>query len=129
MFGLLKLAFFTFLAIAVGIVIGTVPIGGKTIADRIVTAYESASKLANLPEALKAEPSRTAQSSRIAEPAKASPARARSPEIHAIAPAPSHETTWRAAPISAGAANRPDSFSQEDRDEVDQIIAARRARR
>jgi hypothetical protein len=40
MFGIIKFIFYTSIAVVVGILIGTVPVGGRTVADRIMDAYE-----------------------------------------------------------------------------------------
>ncbi len=40
MFGIIKFVFYSSIAVAVGILIGTVPVGGRTVADRIMEAYE-----------------------------------------------------------------------------------------
>lgn len=40
MFGIIKLIFYTSIAVGVGILMGTVPVGGRTVADRIMETYE-----------------------------------------------------------------------------------------
>jgi len=39
MFGLLKFLFYSFVAVIVGVILGTVPVGGRTVAERIAGMY------------------------------------------------------------------------------------------
>lgn len=136
MFALIKFAFFTFVAIAVGVVIGTVPVGGRTIADRLVRLYdEAAPKAGQLIDGLKAEPAPSQPDAKGAARASATAGRgnpaARTPQAAPTELEPKAEAGRAAAtgPVTAGASNRPDSFSTADRDEVEKIIAARRGRK
>ncbi len=117
MFGLLKFCFYTFVAVVVGVVIGTVPIGGRTIAERVSAAYQAGPTLAapvkkpvaNSPKAV----------------ARATP-RAKSTGA-ASAPVPTAKPMVASAaePITAGAANAPDRTSEDDKVALDRLIAAK----
>ena len=105
MFGLLRMLFYSFVAVAVGVFIGTVPVGGRTIADRIVGAYEVAPSLDPAKAAAKSAVKRGAASKGQAK-AKAAPA----------------------APLTAGQANSPERTTPEERQALDRIIASRTTR-
>jgi len=104
MFEVMKTLFYTFVAVVVGVFIGTVPIEGRTISDRIVAAFSSPA-----PSARTSKP--VAASSR---PTTKAAAKTRS------APVPAK------GPVTAGAANSPDQHSSEDRAALEKVIAARR---
>ncbi|HCF61193.1 MAG TPA: hypothetical protein DFS52_24750 [Myxococcales bacterium] len=106
MFGLIKMLFYSFVAVAVGVFIGTVPVGGRTIADRIVGAYEVAPSLDSAKAAAKSAVERGATASKGQATAKAAPA----------------------APVTAGQANSPERTTPEERQALDRIIASRTAR-
>jgi predicted lipid-binding transport protein (Tim44 family) len=120
MFALLKMLFYSFIAVMVGVFIGTVPIGGRTIADRVVSAYEStpAGKTAQVS---KAQPSQQ-RAARQTPKAAARPVAAKAAPAGVAAPAAP------AAPVTAGAANSPDRHSDEDRQALEKIIASRSSR-
>ena len=115
MWGLIKLVFFTFVAVAVGVFVGTVPVGGRTLADRIVSLYQAGPGLEDLVKLAK-----TAASALAGAKAGGEAAAARRPYE-----APSELEPPRAKPVTAGAANRPDAHSAEDRDALEQVIADR----
>jgi hypothetical protein len=90
--------------VAVGVFIGTFPVGGRTLADRIVSAYEVA------PSAVAAVQSQAGRT-----PArKATVARA--------------EAKKPTGPISAGQANSPERRSDDERLALEKLIAARAGR-
>lgn len=119
MFGLLKFCFYTFVAVVVGVVVGTVPIGGKTIAERVSAAYQSGPTLAapvkkpvaNSPKAV----------------ARATPRAKGSASGTTSAPTPSGKPMVASAeqPITAGAANAPDRTSEDDKVALDRLIATK----
>lgn len=115
MFGLLKFLFYTFVAVVVGVVIGTVPFGGRTIADRIASAYQPATA------AKVAAPAR-----RVPPPVVSSKTAARAaPRAKPSAPAPVAAPTPAAGPVTAGAANSPDAHTDADKAALDRLIATR----
>ncbi|MGI5861180.1 MAG: hypothetical protein ACOX6T_03875 [Myxococcales bacterium] len=109
MFGLIKMLFYSFVAVAVGVFIGTVPVGGRTIADRIVSAYEAAPSVDSAKAAAKSALERGATASKGQAKAKAAPVAS-------------------AAPVTAGQANSPERITAEERQALDKIIASRTAR-
>lgn len=108
MFGVLKVLFYTFVAVVVGVFLGTVPVKGRTIAERVAGFYP-------------------------AKPAKP-PARA-APRPVRIEPTPAHPAGRKPtkgpmalteAPTSAGAANAPDGHTApDDKKALDRLIATR----
>ncbi len=111
MFGVLKVVFYTFVAVSVGVFLGTVPVGGRTIAERVSGTYQS--KPARPAPASPARPARV-------EPAPAHPAVRKSPRAPAAGP-----TAMAQAPTTAGAANAPDGHSDNDEKALERLIAAR----
>lgn len=120
MFAMFRFLFFTFVAVAVGVFIGTFPIGGQTIAERITAAVDKQTAKKSGPTKEKGT-TRSAPQKQVAKPsrgstdtskrtARATPAKAK--------PAPQ-------GPVSAGAANTPDNATDEDREDLAKIIAAR----
>lgn len=111
MFGLLKVLFYTFVAVVVGVFLGTVPVGGRTIAERVAGFYQpkpSKPPAASAPRTPRVEPA----------PAPAHPAGRKVPRgPTAVAEAP--------VPTTAGAANAPEGHSADDRKALDRLIAAR----
>lgn len=119
MFGLLKFLFFTFVAVVVGLVIGTVPIGGRTVAERIASIYE------RVPPSIahagkKTLPAMTSTKARATTRAK--PA---APSVPVPVPVPSAAAPATHGVITAGAANTPDAHSEDDKVALDKLIAAR----
>ncbi len=102
----------SFIAVMVGVLIGTVPIGGRTIADRVVSAYQSAPAKKPAPSAKPAQAGKVAVE-RTAKRTARDQAKA-APE--------------RRAPISAGAANSPERHDENDRQALERMIAARSGR-
>ena len=121
MFGLLKFLFYTFVAVVVGVLIGTVPIGGHTVSERIAAAYQGAPELleAQAKKLTSASPAPKA-AARSAPRAKGNPAPTPLP-----APPPKNPTAPARGPLTAGAANSPDAQSDEDKHALEQVIAAR----
>lgn len=109
MFGLLKFLFFTFVAVVVGVVIGTVPIGGQTVAERIAAVYQPGSSIAPAKKAPPKAAARTAPRPKVAQASVAVPT---------PSPAP-------AKPVTAGAANAPDGHTEGDKMALDKLIASR----
>ncbi|MGC4121964.1 MAG: hypothetical protein QM765_46770 [Myxococcales bacterium] len=125
MFGLLKFLFYSCVAVVVGVVIGTVPIGGHTIAERIAALYQTGPVI---PSATPKRPAPTKALARAAPRGKASatpaagapiptPNAATSAEIVAAAGAP--------GPVTAGAANSPDGHTDSDKAALDQLLAVK----
>jgi hypothetical protein len=115
MLTLLKVLFFILMAVVVGVFIGTVPIQGRTVAERIEEYCQPALRLKALVsgklEASRSEPSRSGP--------RSTKARRSPPPAASTAPSTSVE-----APAStAGRANMPDGASDEDRSALDRIIA------
>ncbi len=109
MLGLLKFLFYLSLSIAVGVLIGTVRIGGYTVADRLVKCYETGS----LSELIRYEPT----SSPKAEP-KREAMRDAKREVQAPAQ----------PPVTPGQANQPEQLTAEERAALEKRIAERLAR-
>ena len=115
MVAILKLGFFTLVAVAVGVLVGTVPIDGKTVGERIMTACRS-------------EPSRKAKP---AEPERAEPrskghgARARIEKATERPITPPAIAEAPRGPVTAGAANTPDGQNASDEKALEKLIAAR----
>jgi hypothetical protein len=110
MFGVLKVLFYTFVAVVVGVFLGTVPVGGQTIAERVAGFYP-------------AKPPKPAK-----PPARAAPhpARVEPPPAHPAGHKPTRGPTGLAeAPTSAGAANAPDGHSADEKKALDRLIATR----
>jgi hypothetical protein len=118
MFGLLKFLFYTFVAVIVGVLMGTVPVGGHTVTERIVAAYQGAPQL--LDAAKKVVPAPPKAAARTAPRAKSMPTPLPAPPP----PAPS-PTALARGPLTAGAANSPEAQSDEDKRALDKVIAAR----
>lgn len=119
MFDLLKMLFYTFVAVVVGVFIGTVPVGGRTIGERIASLYQSSSTPAGAKPAAVERPARAEPQKSAARPA----ARARS------APPPAQvQAQAQAQAITAGAANSPDGHSAEERDALDKLLSSRKRR-
>jgi len=123
MAGVLKFLFFTCVAVVVGVVIGTVPIGGQTMAERIAAAYNKPATAAPTSVASTKAPAAPKAVARPAAKAKT-----------AVAPAPAKAPASKAGavnasaprgPITAGAANTPDGHTESDKAAFDQIIAAK----
>jgi len=108
MFGVLKMLFYTFVAVVVGVFIGTMPVGGRTIAERITGLYQVSP--AESPGSAKRRPVR-------GEPSRG-PARKQPKSPAALAASPP-------VPTSAGAANAPEGHSADDEKALERLIAAR----
>jgi hypothetical protein len=109
MFGLLKFLFYSCVAVVVGVVIGTVPFGGRTVAERIASVYQPAGAAAEAPK--KALPAPKA-SARTAPRSKSG---ATAPALVAMAQ----------GPLTAGAANTPDGHTESDKRALDKLIASK----
>jgi hypothetical protein len=105
MFGALKMVFFTFVAVVVGVFVGTVPLGGRTLAERLADLYQA----------------RPAESAPRGAPRPARPEPVRAPSRKLAKPS----TAMASVPTSAGAANTPDGHSADDEKALERIIAAR----
>lgn len=125
MFGLLKFLFYTFVAVVVGVVLGTVPFGGRTIADRVAAFYQSGSTLdAPVKKPVSTSPKALARAAPRAK-APATPAPTAGPAPSASHPALERPTISLHGPITAGAANSPDKASDDDKVALDKLIAAK----
>ncbi len=110
MFAMFRFLFYTFVAVVVGVVIGTVPIEGRTIADRLTAAFGD--KPAKVAKPSTAAPQKPA--------AKTAPATETKRAARAAPPKPAPQ-----GPVSAGAANTPDNRTEEEREDLAKIIATR----
>jgi hypothetical protein len=122
MFGLLKFLFYTFVAVVVGVLIGTVPVGGHTVSERIAAAYQGAPQMLEA-QAKKLAPSTTGSpkaAARTGPRAKAIPT-----PLPAPPSPPPNPTALARGPLTAGAANSPEAQSDEDKRALDKVIAAR----
>jgi hypothetical protein len=118
MVGLLKFLFFMFVAVVVGVFIGTVPLGGKTLAERIGAGWSTAPSASESPAHKVAGAPKTA--ARTAPHSKA-------PIAVAVlsSPAPTAAPAIRAKLVTAGAANTPDRHSDEEQAALEAVIAQR----
>ncbi|HEY3452443.1 MAG TPA: hypothetical protein VGK67_39230 [Myxococcales bacterium] len=121
MFGLLKFLFYSCVAVVVGVVIGTVPIGGRTVAERIAALYQSGPLIPS------ATPKKAAPTKALARAAPRGKAPSASPSP---TPSPSAAAAVVAAagapgPVSAGAANSPDGHTDSDKAGLNQLLAAK----
>lgn len=116
MFGILKMLFYSFVAVIAGVFIGTVPVGGRTVADRIVGAYQAVPSSASVTDAARAK----LDGRKAVSKAKPAPRPEPKPEARASAKP--------AKPVTAGAANSPERYTDEDRQALEQMIASRTAR-
>lgn len=119
MFGLLKFLFYSCVAVVVGVVIGTVPIEGKTAAERIAGLYQGtplipSTNAKKAPRALARATPRGKAATGTPVPA---PSAAMAASIVAAAGAP--------GPVTAGAANSPERHSDSDKAALDQLLAAK----
>jgi hypothetical protein len=105
MFGFLRFLFYTFVAMVVGVFIGTVPVGGHTLADRIASTFKSVS-------------SNTGAKRGRAELQKMVGRSAAHRSGSAVGSTP-------LAPVSAGTANMPEGHSEDDRAALARVIASR----
>jgi hypothetical protein len=106
MFGMLKVLFYTLAAVVAGVFIGTVPVGGRTIAEWVVGSHSVKPVVraaAATPRPAHGDPGRVP----LRRPAKI--------------PAALSETS----PATAGAANVPDGHSADDKKALDRLIAGR----
>jgi hypothetical protein len=120
MFGLLKMLFYTFVAVVVGVFIGTVPIQGRTIAERIAAAYQSQPFDFGAGKGPRPEPG-TKPSSPAKAPARPA-TRARPEKDKAVAQA-------EPKAVTAGQANSPDAHAPEEQEAIAKLIASRSKRR
>ncbi len=125
MFGLLKFLFYSCVSVVVGVVIGTVPFGGSTIAERVASLYQTAPLIPSV------SPKKASQAKAMA---RANP-RGKSSARKAPIPAPSPATTaamvaaaGAPGPESAGAANSPDRHTDSDKAALNQLLAAKAKR-
>ncbi len=114
MFGLLKMLFYTFVAVVVGVFIGTVPIQGRTIAERIASAYQSKPFDFGAGKGPRPEPA-----SKPANSTPPAPKPGSRPRTTGTALAESSK------PITAGQANSPDAHGPEEQAAIEKIIASR----
>jgi hypothetical protein len=121
MFGLLKFLFYSCVAVVVGVVIGTVPFGGRTVAERITALYQSGpSQGIDAPKkSLAVSPKALARTTPRAKQVTAKPSSAPAPGPGAPAAAALE------APVTAGAANTPDGHTDSDKAALDKLIAAK----
>lgn len=124
MFGLLKFLFYSCVAVVVGVVIGTVPFGGRTVAERITALYQSGPALA-IDSPRKSAASSPKALARTTPRAKQAGAKASAPVPAPGASAAPVAVATAEAPISAGAANRPDGHTESDKVALDKLIAAK----
>lgn len=113
-----KLLFLSALAIALGIFLGTVPLGdGLTAAEHGEAWFDSA--------ATPREKIHRAKRIESRPPARAAEAKRSAPAMTATPAAP----VQALAPITAGAANSPEQTSASDKAALDRIISGRAAGR
>ena len=113
MFAMLRFLFYSFVAVVVGVFLGVVPLGGRTVAERIAAfvgpavpkGASAGEPLPKRPDAPKRETARQV---------------IRSHPLRGRIAAPT-----AAVPATAGQANSPDLVTEGERAKIDELIASR----
>ncbi|MFN7131480.1 MAG: hypothetical protein ACK4N5_05315 [Myxococcales bacterium] len=122
MFAMLRFLFYTFVAVVVGVFIGTVPVGGRTIAERISAAFDTSQAMLQAQSAQRTDKPEKPAAKKGGEPQRAARV---PPPSKPGAQAPSPSPAAPQGPVTAGAANTPDARSEADREDLAKIIAAK----